>query len=63
MARKCAVCGKGVAVGIKLSHSHIRTKRVWLPNLQRIKIIINGTPKKVQVCTSCIRSGRVKRAI
>ncbi|RJQ24917.1 MAG: 50S ribosomal protein L28 [Peptococcaceae bacterium] len=63
MARKCAVCGKGVTVGIKLSHSHIRTKRVWVPNLQRIKIILNGAPRKVSVCTSCIRSGRVKRAI
>ncbi|MDD2443779.1 MAG: 50S ribosomal protein L28 [Desulfotomaculaceae bacterium] len=63
MARKCVICGKGVSVGMKLSHSHIRTKRTWAPNLQRVKAIINGAPKKVLVCTRCIRSGKVKRAI
>lgn len=63
MARKCVICGKGVSVGMKLSHSHIRNKRTWAPNLQRVKAIINGAPKKVLVCTRCIRSGKVKRAI
>ncbi len=63
MARKCVICGKGVLVGMKLSHSHIRTKRTWAPNLQRVKAIINGAPKRVLVCTRCIRSGKVERAI
>lgn len=63
MARKCAVCGKGMAVGMKLSHSHIRTKRTWAPNLQRVKALINGTPRRVLVCTRCLRSGKVQRAI
>ncbi|AEG59974.1 50S ribosomal protein L28 [Desulforamulus ruminis] len=60
---KCEVCGKGVAVGIKLSHSHIRTKRTWSPNLQRVKAIIDGSPKRIMVCTRCLRSGKVQRAI
>jgi len=63
MARKCSVCGKGITVGIKMSHSHIRTKRTWVPNLQRVKAVIDGTPRKVLVCTRCLRSGKVQRAI
>ncbi|MHB8986544.1 MAG: 50S ribosomal protein L28 [Eubacteriales bacterium] len=63
LARKCIVCGKGITVGIKLSHSHIRTKRTWAPNLQRVKALIDGTPQKVLVCTRCLRSGKVQRAI
>lgn len=63
MARKCAICGKGVITGMKYSHSHIRSKRKWAPNLQKVKALINGTPKRVFVCTSCLRSGKVKKAI
>ncbi|AVX20963.1 MAG: 50S ribosomal protein L28 [Bacillota bacterium] len=60
---KCAVCGKGQVVGIQLSHSHIRTKRTWSPNLQRVKALVNGTPRRIMVCTRCLRSGKVQRAI
>ncbi len=60
---KCAICDKGVTVGIKLSHSHIRTKRTWHPNLQRVKAIVDGSPKRIMVCTRCLRSGKVQRAI
>lgn len=63
MARKCSICGKGITVGIKMSHSHIRTKRTWAPNLQRVKAIIDGSPQKVLVCTRCLRSGKVQRAV
>ncbi|KFD41509.1 50S ribosomal protein L28 [Peptococcaceae bacterium SCADC1_2_3] len=64
MARKCAVCGKGVAVGMQISHSHIRTKKTWSPNLQRVKILVNeNVPKRTLVCTRCLRSGKVQRAI
>ncbi|MCL6478040.1 MAG: 50S ribosomal protein L28 [Peptococcaceae bacterium] len=63
MARKCAVCGKGVRVGMQVSHSHIRTKRTWSPNLQRVKALVDGTPRRIMVCTRCLRSGKVKRAI
>jgi len=63
MGRRCVICDKGITVGIKMSHSHIRTKRTWAPNLQRVKAVIDGTPKKVLVCTRCLRSGKVQRAI
>ncbi|HHW44076.1 50S ribosomal protein L28 [Desulfofundulus thermobenzoicus] len=63
MATKCAICGKGAVVGMQLSHSHIRTKRAWKPNLQRVKALVNGTPRRIMVCTRCLRSGRVQRAI
>ena len=60
---KCEVCGKGVTFGKKYSHSHIRTNRQWKPNVQRVKVIINGTPQQMNVCTRCLRSGKVQRAI
>ncbi|MGI6712555.1 MAG: 50S ribosomal protein L28 [Bacillota bacterium] len=59
----CEICGKGVQTGMKISHSHIRTKRTWKPNLQRVKAKINGTTKRIHVCTKCLRSGKVERAI
>ncbi|HHW41474.1 MAG TPA: 50S ribosomal protein L28 [Syntrophomonadaceae bacterium] len=62
MAR-CAICGKGVRVGMQVSHSHIRTKRTWSPNLQPVRTVINGRPVRMQVCTRCLKSGKVKRAL
>ncbi|HEX3015139.1 MAG TPA: 50S ribosomal protein L28 [Desulfobacteria bacterium] len=63
MAKVCDICGKGVTTGIQVSHSHIRSKRTWVPNLQRVRAIVNGTPVRVKVCTRCLRSGKVQRAI
>ncbi|ADG82949.1 50S ribosomal protein L28 [Thermincola ferriacetica] len=60
---KCDICGKGISTGIKLSHSHIRTKRTWSPNVQKVRALVNGAPKKINVCTRCLRSGKVQRAI
>ena len=60
---KCDICGKDVAFGIKVSHSHIRSNRTWKPNVRKVKAIVNGAPKKVNVCTRCLRSGKVERAI
>ncbi len=62
MANKCDVCGKGNATGMQVSHSHIRTKKTWAPNLQTVKTTIKGTPKTLKVCTRCLRSGKVQRA-
>lgn len=60
---KCDVCGKGVSFGIKVSHSHRRANRMWKPNIKKVKAIVNGTPKTVHVCTRCLRSGKVQRAV
>ncbi|MCR4963052.1 MAG: 50S ribosomal protein L28 [Firmicutes bacterium] len=59
---KCEICGKTVRTGMNVSHSHIRTKRQWKPNLQTVRANVNGTPKKVTACTRCLRSGKVQRA-
>ncbi|MCD6115683.1 50S ribosomal protein L28 [bacterium] len=61
MARKCDICGKGPVVGNKVSHAHNLTKRRWLPNLKKVKVTVNGTPKTLTVCTQCIRSGALDR--
>jgi large subunit ribosomal protein L28 len=62
MARVCAICGKGRQVGYNISHAHNRTKKVWKPNLQRVKAIREGTAKRIYVCTRCLRSGLVTKA-
>ena len=59
---KCEVCGKGVTFGIKVSHSHRRTNRTWKPNVQRVKVLKNGTLCHSYVCSRCLRSGLVTRA-
>jgi large subunit ribosomal protein L28 len=63
MAKECAVCGKKPITGNNVSHYHKASKRRWLPNLQRIKININGEARRVRVCTSCIRSGFIEKAV
>ncbi len=63
MAKICVVCSKSKATGNQISHSNIKTKRRWRPNIQRIKIIVNGSPRRVNVCSRCIKAGKVKKAI
>jgi large subunit ribosomal protein L28 len=60
---KCDICGKGVTFGIKVSHSHRRSNRAWKPNVRSVKAVVNGANKKIHVCSSCLRSGKVQRAI
>jgi large subunit ribosomal protein L28 len=62
MARICDICGKHPSVGNNVSHANNKTKRRWLPNLQRVKAKVHGTVRYIKVCTSCIRSGWVKKA-
>lgn len=61
MARRCEICGKGPQVGNNVSHSNRRTKRRFLPNLQRVRALAEGRSGYVRVCTRCIRSGAVTR--
>ena len=63
MGKFCEVCGKGTLNGNNVSHSNRKGKREWAPNVQRTRILVNGTPKKVDVCTRCLRSGKVERVI
>ncbi len=62
MARTCDICGKRPSVGHNVSHANNRTKRRWLPNLQRVRANLQGTVRRIWVCTQCIRSGRVLKA-
>ena len=62
MAAVCEVCGKTPNFGMKVSHSHRRSPRRWDPNVQRVRTIVNGTPKRVNVCAKCLKAGRVVRA-
>ncbi|MGE5507418.1 MAG: 50S ribosomal protein L28 [Chitinophagales bacterium] len=63
MARVCSVCGKGKLSGHSVSHSNIKTNRTWEPNLQKVRIIVDGAPERAYVCTKCLKAGKVKRAI
>lgn len=63
MARTCSVCGKGKMSGNNVSHAMNHSRRVWKPNLRNVKAIVNGAPKRVLVCTRCLRSGSVQRAV
>ena len=60
---KCAICGKGVTFGIKVSHSHRRSNRAWKPNIRRVKAIVDGSPRRIYACTRCLRSNKVTRAV
>jgi large subunit ribosomal protein L28 len=62
MARVCEVCGRGPQFGHRISHAHNVTKRRWNLNLQTIRVLINGATKRMRVCTSCIRSGKIQKA-
>lgn len=63
MSRVCAICGKGTVSGNKVSHSVRRTRRIWAPNLQKVRAVIDGSPKTINICTRCIRSGVVQRIV
>ncbi len=62
MSRECAICGKGPKFGSNVSHSHRKTPKKWSANVQKIRIIKEGSPQNVFVCTKCIKSGKVVRA-
>lgn len=62
MPRTCAVCGKGRLTGHNVSHSNIKTPKISLPNLQKVRIVKDGAVRRAKVCTRCLRSGAVAKA-
>ncbi|HVS01825.1 MAG TPA: 50S ribosomal protein L28 [Thermoanaerobaculia bacterium] len=61
MAKQCEICGKQTTFGHSISHAHNVTNRTWEPNLQRVRALVDGTVKRIRVCTRCLRSGRVQK--
>ncbi len=74
MSRVCEICGKRTQRGNKITTrgkaKHLggvgtkitgKVKRTFKPNLQKIRVQINGTMKRMKICTRCIRSGRVAK--
>ncbi|MBW2057309.1 MAG: 50S ribosomal protein L28 [Deltaproteobacteria bacterium] len=62
MSRVCEICKKGPARGNNVSHANNRTKRIWYPNLQKVRTLKDGRVVRMRVCTRCIRSGLVTKA-
>jgi large subunit ribosomal protein L28 len=63
MSRICAVCGKGLLRGHRVSHAHNLSKRIWQPNLQRVRAIVDGRPRRIRVCTRCLKKGLVTKNV
>ena len=60
---KCAICEKAVHFGNQVSHSHRRSNKMWKANVKSVRVKVDGGTKKMYVCTSCLRSGKVERAV
>lgn len=64
MSKRCDVCAKGPTTGHNVSHSMVHTKRRWMPNLQSVRAQIKpGLVRRVKVCTSCLKAGKITRAV
>jgi large subunit ribosomal protein L28 len=62
MEKFCVICGKKADFGNTVSHSQQHTKRLRLPNLQRVRVNVDGKSSRIDVCTRCIRSGRIQKS-
>ena len=63
MSKICAICGKKPGFGNHRSHSMVATKRRFDPNLQRVRVLLKGSPTRAYVCTRCLKGGKVTKAI
>ncbi len=62
MGKTCEICGKGTITGSSVAHSNKKTKRKWKSNIQKLKAVVGGSPRKMKVCTQCIKAGKIERA-
>lgn len=60
---KCSVCSKGTVFGNSRSHAENKTRRTWKPNVRKVRVVQDGVTKSAYVCTRCLRSNKVTRAI
>jgi large subunit ribosomal protein L28 len=63
MAKMCEVCGKAPVFGNRVSHAHNVSSRRWMPNLQRVRVLLGGRPTRAYVCTRCLKAGKVEKAL
>ncbi len=63
MAKVCEVCGKGTVTGRTVTHWMKRNKRSFKPNIQKVRALVDGSPRRIRVCTRCLRSNKVTRAV
>jgi len=63
MARACELCGKQRSSGHTVSHANNKSKRVWRPNLQRVRARVGGAARRLLICTRCLRTGKVAKAV
>ena len=61
-SNRCYSCDKGVTFGNNVSHANNKTRRVWKPNLQVARILVDGQVKKIKICTRCLNAGKIQRA-
>jgi large subunit ribosomal protein L28 len=61
MSRVCDFCGKAPQNGNNVSHANNKTKKIWRPNLQSVRHVMNGQTLKVRVCTKCIKNGVITK--
>ena len=61
MAYRCEVCGKEPWTGKQVSFSHKRSSRRWLPNIQRVRVKHGSNSRRMRVCTSCLKAGKVEK--
>ncbi|MDD6785149.1 MAG: 50S ribosomal protein L28 [Eggerthellales bacterium] len=62
MSKVCEVCGKAPVAGRSISHSHRVSNRTFRPNVQKVTINDNGAVRKANICTKCLKAGKVVRA-
>ena len=63
MSSVCDVCGKGPGFGMSVSHSHRRTRRRFNPNIQSVRAVVGKTRRRINVCASCLKAGKVTKAV
>ena len=63
IAQKCEICSKAPVFGHNISHAHNVTNRRWTPNIQRVKVRLEGRIRRIRICTRCLRSGKVEKVV
>lgn len=63
MSFRCEICGKGALKGNSVSHAHNKSRKFSMPNLHTIHVKTDDRCKRVTICSRCLRSGKVVKAV